>query len=104
MKKRVLSMFMALALCLTLLPAPVRAAEDTPESGAIVQQEQQEEISPAVSEQAGMRKRTVQRVTRKIPVPLTPVALRTVKQMRPRAARMKTPGTMRTRRYPLCRR
>lgn len=53
MKKRVLSMFMALALCLTLLPAPVRAAEDTPESGAIVQQEQQEEISPAVSEQAG---------------------------------------------------
>ena len=42
MKKRVLSMFMALALCLTLLPAPVRAAEDTPESGA-----------PAVSEQAG---------------------------------------------------
>ena len=26
-------MFMALALCLTLLPAPVRAAEDTPESG-----------------------------------------------------------------------
>lgn len=53
MKKRVLSMFMALALCLTLLPAPVRAAEDTPESGTIVQQEQQEEISPAVSEQAG---------------------------------------------------
>ena len=53
MKKRVLSMLMALALCLTLLPAPVRAAEDTPESGAIVQQEQQEEISPAVSEQAG---------------------------------------------------
>ena len=53
MKKRVLSMFMALAMCLTLLPAPVRAAEDTPESGAIVQQEQQEEISPAVSEQAG---------------------------------------------------
>ena len=46
-------MFMVLALCLTLLPAPVRAAEDTPESGAIVQQEQQEEISPAVSEQAG---------------------------------------------------
>ena len=53
MKKRVLSRFMALALCLTLLPAPVRAAEDTPESGAIVQQERQEEISPAVSEQAG---------------------------------------------------
>lgn len=32
------------------------------------------------------------------------LALRTAKQMRPRAARMKTPGTMRTRRYPLCRR
>ena len=102
MKKRVLSMFMALALCLTLLPAPVRAAEDTPESGAIVQQE---EISPPYPNRLErMRKRTVQRVTRKIPVPLTPVALRTVKQMRPRAARMKTPGTMRTRRYPLCRR
>jgi len=27
MKKRVLSMFMALVLCLTLLPAPVRAEE-----------------------------------------------------------------------------
>ena len=51
MKKRVLSMFMALALCLTLLPAPVRAAEDTPESGAIVQEEQ-EEATPAISEQA----------------------------------------------------
>ena len=35
MKKRVLSMFMALALCLTLLPAPAWAAEaDAPESGA----------------------------------------------------------------------
>ena len=88
MKKRVLSMFMVLALCLTLLPAPVRAAEDTPDPNRLER----------------MRKRTVQRVTRKIPVPLTPVALRTVKQMRPRAARMKTPGTMRTRRYPLCRR
>ena len=42
---------MALALCLTLLPAPVRAAEDTPESGAIVQEEQ-EEATPAISEQA----------------------------------------------------
>ena len=41
---------MALALCLTTLPTPARADEDTPESGAIVQQEQQEEISPAVSE------------------------------------------------------
>lgn len=53
MKKRVLSMLMTLALCLTLLPTPAWAAEDTPEGGAIVQQEQQEEISPAVSEQAG---------------------------------------------------
>ena len=107
MKKRVLSMFMALALCLTLLPAPVRAAEDTPESGAIVQQERQERQTqrpPYPNRLERMRKRTVQRVTRKIPVPLTPVALRTVKQMRRRAARMKTPGTMRTRRYPLCRR
>ena len=53
MKKRVLSMLMTLALCLTLFPAPAWAAEDAPEGGAIVQQEQQEEISPAVSEQAG---------------------------------------------------
>ena len=43
MKKRVLSMLMTLALCLTLLPTPAWAAEDTPEGGAIVQQEQQEE-------------------------------------------------------------
>ena len=35
MKKRVLSMFMVLALCLTLLPAPAWAAEaDAPEGGA----------------------------------------------------------------------
>lgn len=35
MKKRVLSMFMALALCLTLLPAPAWAAEaDAPKGGA----------------------------------------------------------------------
>ena len=53
MKKRVLSMLMTLALCLTLFPAPAWAAEDAPEIGATVQQEQQEEISPAVSEQAG---------------------------------------------------
>ena len=51
MKKRVLSMLMTLVLCLTLLPAPVRAAGDTPESGAIVQEEQ-EEATPAISEQA----------------------------------------------------
>ena len=42
MKKRVLSMLMTLALCLTLLPAPAWAEEDTPEIGATVQQEQQE--------------------------------------------------------------
>ena len=51
MKKRVLSMLMTLALCLTLFPAPAWATEDTPEIGATVQQEQQEEISPAISEQ-----------------------------------------------------
>ena len=51
MKKRVLSAFMALALCLTLLPAAAWAKEtDTPEGGAIV--EEQEEAPPAVSEQA----------------------------------------------------
>ena len=32
MKKRVLSMLMTLALCLTLFPAPAWAAEDTPEA------------------------------------------------------------------------
>ena len=59
MKKRLLSAFMALALCLTLLPTAALAEEDTPEGGAIVQEEQQEEQeeapaaeSPAVSEQA----------------------------------------------------
>ena len=57
MKKRVLSLFMALALCLTLLPAPAWAAEaNAPEGGTIVQEEQQEKTpaaeSPAVSEQA----------------------------------------------------
>lgn len=57
MNKRVLSMFMALALCLTLLPAPAWAAEaDAPEGGAIVQEEQQEKApaaeSPAILEQA----------------------------------------------------
>ena len=35
-------MLMTLALCLTLLPAPAWAEEDTPEIGATVQQEQQE--------------------------------------------------------------
>ena len=57
MKKRVLSMFMALALCLTLLPTAAWAEEtDAPEDGAIVQEEQQEKApaaeSPAISEQA----------------------------------------------------
>ena len=64
MKKRVLSMFMALALCLTLLPAPAWAAEtDAPEGGAIVQEEQQEAPaaeSPAISEQAAENGITVQ--------------------------------------------
>ena len=58
MKKRVLSMFMALALCLTLLPvSPAWAAEaDAPEGGTIVQEEQQEKApaaeSPAILEKA----------------------------------------------------
>ena len=48
---------MALALCLTLLPAPARAEEaDAPEGGTIVQEEQQEKApaaeSPAILEQA----------------------------------------------------
>ena len=51
MKKRILSVLMALALCLTLLPAPVWAAEDTLSGGTIVQEEQ-EESTPAISEQA----------------------------------------------------
>ena len=42
MKKRILSVLMALALCLTLLPAPAWAAEDTLEGGTIVQEEQEE--------------------------------------------------------------
>ena len=57
MKKRVLSMLMALALCLTLLPAPARAEDtDAPEGGTIVQEEQQEKApaaeSPTILEQA----------------------------------------------------
>ena len=57
MKKRLLSAFMALVLCLTLLPAPAWAAEaDAPEGGTIVQEEQQEKTpaaeSPAILEQA----------------------------------------------------
>ena len=57
MKKRLLSAFMALALCLTLLPTAAWAAEaDAPESGTIVQEEQQEKApaaeSPAILEQA----------------------------------------------------
>jgi len=51
MKKRILSVLMALALCLTLLPAPAWAAEDTLSGGTIVQEEQ-EETTPATSEQA----------------------------------------------------
>ena len=58
MKKRVLSMLMTLALCLTLLPvSPAWAAEaDAPEGGTIVQEEQQEKApaaeSPAILEKA----------------------------------------------------
>lgn len=98
-------MFMALALCLTLLPAPVRAAEDTPESGAIVQQERQEEISPAVSEQAGTNEE--ENGSEGDPQNTgTPDAggAEDSKADAPESGEDETPGTMRTRRYPLCRR
>ena len=50
MKKRVLSLFMVLVLCLTLLPAPAWAAEaNAPEGGTIVQEEQQEKTPAAES-------------------------------------------------------
>ena len=56
MKKRVLSMLMALALCLTLLPAPTWAAEaDAPEGGAPAADEQpavQSEPAPQAAVQA----------------------------------------------------
>ena len=56
MKKRVLSMLMALALCLTLLPAPAWAAEaDAPEGGAPAADEQpavQSEPAPQAAVQA----------------------------------------------------
>ena len=57
MKKRVLSLFMVLVLCLTLLPAPAWAAEaNAPEGGTIVREEQQEKTpaaeSPAILGQA----------------------------------------------------
>ena len=48
MKKRVLSMFMALTLCLTLLPAPAWAEEaDAPEGGAPAADEQPADEEPA---------------------------------------------------------
>ena len=48
MKKRLLSAFMALALCLTLLPAPAWAAEaDAPEGGAPAADEQPADEEPA---------------------------------------------------------
>ena len=59
MKKRILSVFMALALCLTLLPAPAWAAEDTLEGGTIVQEEQ-EESTPALPKLAAKNGITVQ--------------------------------------------
>lgn len=59
MKKRILSVFMALALCLTLLPAPAWAAEDTLEGGTIVQEEQ-EEATPALPKLAAKNGITVQ--------------------------------------------
>ena len=56
MKKRLLSAFMALALCLTLLPAPAWAAEaDAPEGGAPAADEQpavQSEPAPQAAVQA----------------------------------------------------
>ena len=56
MKKRVLSMLMALALCLTLLPAPAWAKEaDAPEGGAPAADEQpavQSEPAPQAAEAA----------------------------------------------------
>ena len=56
MKKRVLSMFMALALCLTLLPTPAWAAEaDAPEGGAPAADEPpavQSEPAPQAAEAA----------------------------------------------------
>ena len=56
MKKRVLSAFMALALCLTLLPAPAWAEEtDAPEGGAPAADEQpavQSEPAPQAAEAA----------------------------------------------------
>lgn len=59
MKKRILSVLMALALCLTLLPAPAWAAEDTLEGGTIVQEEQ-EEATPALPKLAAKNGITVQ--------------------------------------------
>ena len=51
MKKRVLSMLMTLALCLTLLPTPALAeGADAPEGGAIVQEEQQEQQEAPAAE------------------------------------------------------
>ena len=54
MKKRVLSMLMALALCLTILPAPARAEEtDAPEGGTPAADEQpavQSEPAPQAAE------------------------------------------------------
>ena len=53
MKKRVLSMFMALALCLTLLPtAAFAGGEDVSISGGVIVQEEQQEKAPAAESPA----------------------------------------------------
>ena len=53
MKKRVLSMFMALALCLTLLPTAAFAeGEDVSISGGVIVQEEQQEKAPAAESPA----------------------------------------------------
>ena len=67
MKKRVLSMLMALALCLPLLPAPAWAEEaDAPEGGAPAADEQpavQSEPAPQAAEAAVQAATPITRAT-----------------------------------------